>query len=251
MISLNWAIFMRICIFLLMASLGLGCGNDSSFKGDTKRQKNEPVPTPLVEIQEPVEEDLPEVEVTGEIEEPQEVEIEVPENAVVAGSFTAFTTPTQPLPGQKYIIVIKVKLPSNISNYDESDLSGKVIGTDNYVQGIGRSKSSFNKVLSKFFKGKIESFEFSSPTAVLRVAVPGAANLVKDTIEIHSDVLNESQTLTLQFKKVSLYRNTFMQERRSLKDLSKKYSVRPGLNIFTNSLSFRILYSKFQTRKAL
>ena len=56
--------------------------------------------------------------------------------AVTKGSFTAWTVPEAPEPGQTYRIVIQVKLPDKVKTYRLSDLIGKVTGTDDYVQKI-------------------------------------------------------------------------------------------------------------------
>lgn len=54
-------------------------------------------------------------------------------DAVQRGSFTVWTNPKDPKPGQYYDVIIEVKLPSNVTNYRESDLTGCIIGTDNYA----------------------------------------------------------------------------------------------------------------------
>lgn len=111
-----------------------------------------------------------------------------PRNVVTKGSFSAWTMPENPNPGQAYTITIEVKLPSNVSQYQRSDLSGMVIGTDGYQQSLSYD----------FFKNS-QRFEQGIDMARLHVRVPGGANLVRDEIQIQSLLLNESQVLHLQF----------------------------------------------------
>lgn len=149
-----------------------------------------------------------------------------PENAVTAGSFTAFTTPTfnaqfprrfgmpEPQPGdapqprQPYFITIQVKVPGDRKTYPLSDLSGTVMGTDGWRQSF-----PFDR-----FRGRSSVFVMTKdgklvrPSSTLRVVdgvvqivvlVPGAVALVKDVIEVESQMLEERQTLELVFEEQS------------------------------------------------
>jgi hypothetical protein len=125
--------------------------------------------------------------------------------AVTKGSFTAFTIPASPKPGQQYAIVIEVRLPEDVRRFRVSDLSGEVRGSDKYSQKIpydGRyDKASGYPTKDK----KIIPLNASSILDVVDnkvqivVKVPGAARLVKDTITIRSRKLKEEQELTLIF----------------------------------------------------
>lgn len=147
----------------------------------------------------------------------------VPENAVTAGSFTAFTTPTfnaafpkrfgmpephpgdAPQPRQPYFITIQIKVPGDRKTYPLSDLSGTVMGTDGWRQSF-----PFDR-----FRGRSSVFVMTKdgklvkPSNTLRVVdgvvqivvlVPGAVALVKDVIEVESKLLDEAQTLELVFE---------------------------------------------------
>ncbi len=142
----------------------------------------------------------------------------VPENAVTAGSFTAWTTPIEnkfgadppkpgdsPRPGQKYWITIQIRVPPNRRVYSLSDLSGVVIGTDGYEQRIPYDRR--NEVPQVFVvneEGALVKPGTSIPVVngvvQLRIWVPGAVELTKDTIEVKSRMLNEEQTLELMFQ---------------------------------------------------
>ena len=111
--------------------------------------------------------------------------IGAPSYAVTKGSFSAWTEPRDPEPGKKYAIVIQVRLPANVKKYRASDLSGVVLGTDSYKQII-RFRSS-------------DEFPINNGGVEVRVIVPGAAQLVRDTIRIQSRVLQEKQTLQIVF----------------------------------------------------
>lgn len=108
-------------------------------------------------------------------------------NAVVKGSFTAWTVPEDPEPGEDYKIFIRVKLPDRIKNdYPLRDLSGLVIGTDGYRQMIpGPRKPKYAKVKRGY--------------AQFDVTVPGAYRLVKDKIIVRSKMLEEEQLLEIVF----------------------------------------------------
>ncbi len=106
-------------------------------------------------------------------------------NAVTAGSFTVWTIPEDPLPFQNYQIVIQIKMKDNRKTYPINDVSGRVIGTDTYTQEIPGGRRGVLPVVNKHVR-------FS-------VYVPGAANLVEDTILIRSQLLNESQSIKIVF----------------------------------------------------
>ncbi len=110
--------------------------------------------------------------------------------AITKGSFTVYTVPANPEPRQDYKIHIEVKLPSGTKNYQRSDLSGTVNGTDNYFRDIAVS-------LGGFFSG--DSFSVAGEVAKLVLQIPGAEVLVKDTIHVRSQLLNEEQNIAIVF----------------------------------------------------
>ncbi|MCG6157562.1 hypothetical protein [Rubinisphaera margarita] len=115
----------------------------------------------------------------------------VPENTKVfaKGSFTAWTVPNDPTPGEDYSIVILVRLPDRVKRYRASDLSGLVVGTDGYRQAIpGPAERRGNVFLP-----------IQDRHAQLIVKVPGGASRVRDRIEIRSLTLKEEQTLEIEF----------------------------------------------------
>lgn len=111
--------------------------------------------------------------------------VNVPSYAVSKGSFSAWTEPRDPDPGRQYVIVIQVRLPKSIREYPGSDLTGKVIGTDLYKQDI-KFKST-------------DKFPVKDGAAQVQIPVPGAAKLVRDTIQIESRLLGEKQTILIEF----------------------------------------------------
>ncbi|HUG90644.1 MAG TPA: hypothetical protein VML55_07420, partial [Planctomycetaceae bacterium] len=120
-------------------------------------------------------------------------------NAVTKGSFTAWTVPEDPQPAQVYIIVIEIEVPERVKNYRLLDLSGIVIGTDLYTQQIPfdpRNPSSTRTVRD----GKpvtLRDLRATLPVhegrVQLVIEVPGAAELVRDTIKVRSKLLKEEQ----------------------------------------------------------
>ena len=139
---------------------------------------------------------------------------------MTAGSFAAWTIPQgldnngrrirerdgkpgepgeSPLAGERYLIVIRIKLPSNRATYSLSDLSGSVIGTDKYRQVIPEGVYVMMK------DGRLEKpprhgkLDVKDRMIEIAMQVPGAERQVKDTIEVKSKLLNESQKMTLEF----------------------------------------------------
>lgn len=111
--------------------------------------------------------------------------IPVPASAVTRGSFTVWTEPEDPQPGQRYDIVIQVKMSPSIKGYRLRDLTGQVTGTDGFDKPI-RFKSTDRKAVHD---GIVQ----------LRIDIPGADKLVKDTIRIRSEILKEEQTIEIVF----------------------------------------------------
>lgn len=105
------------------------------------------------------------------------------------GSFSAWTVPNNPDPGQDYEIVIVVRLPDRVKRYQANDLKGIVVGTDGYRQEIPGIE---------YTRGRVY-LPLKDQTAQLVVRVPGAAAKVRDKIEIRSTTLNEKQTLEIEF----------------------------------------------------
>ena len=109
----------------------------------------------------------------------------VPGHAQTKGSFSAWPDPRDPKPGEDYFIVIQIRLPKNITKYRGSDVSGNVIGTDGYRQAI-RFKAN-------------ETLDVEEGAVQMRIFVPGAARLIRDTIRVESKILKEKQTFEIEF----------------------------------------------------
>ena len=145
----------------------------------------------------------------------------VPDNAVVAGSFSAWTTPTfghpdrgeyyarrfgepdpeagdSPRPGQPYYITIQIRVPEGRRRFPIRDLTGVIIGTDGYEQRL----PEHTYVLDQ--NGRPTRARTTVPVVddvvQIMVFVPGARELVKDTIEISSKLLNEEQEMEILFE---------------------------------------------------
>ena len=125
--------------------------------------------------------------------------------AVTKGSFTVWTEPESPDVGQRYMIIIEVKMPSETRVYRVNDLSGYVIGSDNYRQKIPYDSQAPNNSYFTDEEKKLQKMTGSERIKVrnnkvqLAIEVPGAKRLVKDTIQIRSRKLRERQELELVF----------------------------------------------------
>jgi hypothetical protein len=115
------------------------------------------------------------------------LELKIPLQAVTKGSFTVWTEPEDPLPGQAYKIWIQVKLKNEIKRYPRSDLNGNIVGTDGYKD---------------YFGGPTEAGYLPIRDNTVRyeaLTVPGASELVKDVINVESKILKEKQMIELVF----------------------------------------------------
>jgi hypothetical protein len=124
---------------------------------------------------------------------------------VSAGSFSAWTVPKDPGPGEDYKIVIMVKVPSKRTVYPISDLSGVVIGTDGFRLEIpfGRFRERYGTRITRLnqlvFPRRSDRVRVVDGSVQIVVDIPGATRLVKDTIEVKSRMLDEDQTLEIEF----------------------------------------------------
>ena len=121
----------------------------------------------------------------GDSEAAIAMNVKVPESAITKGSFTVWTEPEDPRPRMPYDIVIQIKLPEGSKQYRLNDLSGKVIGTDGYVKVI--------KYPSNERRGVKDG------VAQVSIRIPGAAQLIRDVIEVRSRLLKEEQSIEIVF----------------------------------------------------
>lgn len=108
-----------------------------------------------------------------------------PVQAVREGSFSVWTDPPHPKPGESYRLIIQVKLPPNVKRYSITDLQGVVVGSDGY-----------RKPIPGFMKGDLPIVD-----GYVRLAVPivSADKKVCDTVFIRSKLLRETQKLMVEF----------------------------------------------------
>lgn len=119
-------------------------------------------------------------------------------NVVAKGSFTAWTIPEDPRPGQDYVIVVELKLPEGVKQYSRDDLGGQLVGTDGYKVSIpdGREWNGLG------WKPPRRAPQFRRDRSNARIVffVRGSQMaLVRDTIQIRSRLLNEQQQLQIVF----------------------------------------------------
>ncbi len=108
-----------------------------------------------------------------------------PAKAITRGSFTVWTKPEDPTPGLPYLIIIQVKLPNEVKGYRLRDLKGFVRGTDGYQKPIAFKSNDRRAVV----EGLVQ----------VQIFIPGAQQLVRDTINVRSDLLKEEQTIEIVF----------------------------------------------------
>lgn len=146
-----------------------------------------------------------------------------PKNAVKAGNFSVWPWPVVspsgtvvstnkirqnrflgepgsfPKPREDYLIVIRIKVPGDRKSISIRDFTGTVVGTDNYQQIIPDGCYYFTAT-GKLMPVRVRpSIPVIDGEAELIVRVPGAAAFVEDTINIHSNILDEDQEIKLIF----------------------------------------------------
>ena len=108
-----------------------------------------------------------------------------PATATRQGSFSVWTEPANPRPGDPYRIIIQVRLPEHTKKYLVTDLEGVVVGSDGYRNPV-----------PGFVTGELPIVD-----GYARLAVPivSADKKVRDTVFIRSRLLRETQKLMIDF----------------------------------------------------
>lgn len=101
---------------------------------------------------------------------------------VKKGSFTVWTVPHDPAPGQSYKIIIQVQYKKPGQKLVQSDIRGSVRGTDRFQREISPNTTTIYPEAKQ-----------------LVLEIPGALDRVQDTIEVHSTLLRETQRLKIVF----------------------------------------------------
>jgi hypothetical protein len=106
--------------------------------------------------------------------------------------------PEDPKVGQDYVIVIEVQLPAGTERYTRADLAGQLIGTDGYKVMIpdGREWNGLGWMRPR----RSPAFRREGSKARMVFFIRGAHQaLVRDTIQIRSRLLDETQKLQITF----------------------------------------------------
>jgi len=143
----------------------------------------------------------------GDTDEGFGFKFSMPEGGKVVskGSFSAWTVPEDLEPRKDYMIVIRIRLPEKTRLYRISDLSGKVEGSDFYVQHLPFDPNRKDLVARTERGGQIVKLRSSDRLRVIKnhvqimIPVKGAASLVRDTIQVKSRMLKEDQQLEIVF----------------------------------------------------
>lgn len=108
-----------------------------------------------------------------------------PKNAVSEGSFSIWTEPDNPDPGEPYKIVVQIRLPEGMERYSLADLEGVVVGSDGYQKLIPGNLRGFVPVHER--------------QARFEIHIVSADENVQDTVFVRSKLLREAQKLQLRF----------------------------------------------------
>jgi len=109
----------------------------------------------------------------------------VPHHAVTAGSFSVWTVPDNPAPGEPYRIVIQIRLPEGTEKYSVADLEGIIVGSDGYQKMIPGAFRGYLPIID----GRVK----------MEVHVVSADLRVEDTVFVKSKMLREAQRLKIRF----------------------------------------------------
>ena len=146
--------------------------------------------------------------------QPSGTQFDLPKNAVQAGSFAAWWIPKVerygekvepgqlPRVGQDYRIFVQIRVPEDRKVLKVSDLSGEIVGTDGYRQLIPDRAWVMDDDGKLVRAAGARSYLHAHDGAVEIVfKVQGAGKAgIRDTISIRSRILDEEQTLTLEFQ---------------------------------------------------
>ena len=103
------------------------------------------------------------------------------------------------------MIVIRIRLPEKTKLYRISDLSGKVEGSDFYVQHLPFDPERKDLIPRTERGGQIVPVRKNDRLRVIKnhvqimIPVKGAASLVRDAIQVKSRMLKEDQQLEIVF----------------------------------------------------
>lgn len=111
--------------------------------------------------------------------------INVPHHAITAGSFSVWTEPANPEPGEAYSIFVQVLLPEGTENYAVNDLDGFVVGSDGYQKKLPGAVRGLLPVVKN--------------TATLELPIVSADAMVEDVVFVRSKMLGESQKIRIVF----------------------------------------------------
>ncbi|MEP3478927.1 MAG: hypothetical protein ABJZ55_06745 [Fuerstiella sp.] len=108
-----------------------------------------------------------------------------PEGSVSQGSFSVWTEPEYPDPGDPYRIIVQIQLPPKTNSYHLRDLNGVVVGSDGYRKPIPGPNQGPLPIVD----------------GCVRLVIPivSADEKVRDTIFIRSKLLKETQKLLIEF----------------------------------------------------
>ncbi len=126
-----------------------------------------------------------------------------PARAVKDGRFKAWSEPAAPLDKQDYQLFIQMTLPPNVNpqSVAKTDLSGLVKGSDGFEFRIEKAFELIPGPIPIAVpfdpRGK---FEVKGNVATLSFFVPYAPRHASDTLSVHSNVLNEDASLTVEFQ---------------------------------------------------
>jgi hypothetical protein len=102
--------------------------------------------------------------------------------AVKKGSFTVWTVPADPAPYEAYKIIIQVQYKKPGQKLLQSDISGMVRGTDKWERMISEKTTTIIPEANQIV-----------------LEIPGAKYKVRDTINVQSRLLGESQRIQIVF----------------------------------------------------
>ncbi len=174
-----------------------GAGVGTPFSNDVTDNPSPTIQSSQDEPPEPLRDPLEEVDVDDlankdldAAPDVKEKPSNIPEWAKTSGSMSVWTEPRDPVPRKPYDIIIDIDISKlgkeGLKSYPRGDLSGSVVGSDKYKQDFGGRKE----------RGSLPIID---EHVRLKVRVPAALKLVRDTIRVRSELLNEDQEIKIAY----------------------------------------------------
>ncbi len=124
----------------------------------------------------------------------------IPQSAIRKGSFTLWTYPADPVPGQSYQVNLRVEVYDPSNTYSCRNLSGHLRGTDGYqfsVENACQNHHDFEKQANRGGQNSPSLFTY-------QFSIPGGSHRIVDVLSIQSRPINASQRFANDYQTIEI-----------------------------------------------